>query len=160
MAYDRHVTVGLGGTRNRLHAWSPEWLIDPPTVLSFLWVDGFEPFSRMKPPPVFLPPQPGFCRTLLRGLWHWWTMSWRHPMWLRSNILAKCGPHWATFQHYLPGGKHILHPDTDKGEHCISLAVSFSTHGKDFSGDVQRCSDHNFVVLPLVCLGWWSYMVM
>jgi len=91
MAYDRHVTVGLGGTRNRLHAWSPEWLIDPPTVLSFLWVDGFEPFSRMKPPPVFLPPQPGCCRTLLRGLWHWWTMSWRHPMWLRSNILAKCG---------------------------------------------------------------------
>eukprot|EP00434_Breviolum_minutum_P021458 symbB.v1.2.018936.t1/scaffold1487.1/size223630/6 len=47
---------------------------------------------------------------------------------------GKVWPHWATFQHYLPGGKHILHPDTDKGEHCISLAVSFSTHGKDFSG--------------------------
>ncbi|CAJ1396081.1 unnamed protein product [Effrenium voratum] len=43
-------------------------------------------------------------------------------------------PHWATFQNYQPGGKHILHPDTDKGEHCLSLAVSFSTHGADFTG--------------------------
>eukprot|EP00933_Yihiella_yeosuensis_P028782 TRINITY_DN22598_c0_g1_i3.p1 TRINITY_DN22598_c0_g1~~TRINITY_DN22598_c0_g1_i3.p1 ORF type:complete len:501 (+),score=81.56 TRINITY_DN22598_c0_g1_i3:127-1629(+) len=47
---------------------------------------------------------------------------------------GKAWPHWATFQHYLPGGRHILHPDTDKGEHCISLAVSFSSTGSDFGG--------------------------
>ncbi|CAK9064668.1 unnamed protein product [Durusdinium trenchii] len=50
------------------------------------------------------------------------------------EFAGKVWPHWATFQHYLPGGKHILHPDTDKGEHCMSLAVSFSTHGVDFTG--------------------------
>ena len=78
------------------------------------------------------------------------------------DYVGRVWPHWATFQHYLPGGMHILHPDTDKGglsdfnikcfplreslrkaallltplegEHCISLAVSFSTHGDDFGG--------------------------
>merc|ERR1712087_776375 len=43
-------------------------------------------------------------------------------------------PHWATFQYYLPGGQHIMHPDTDKGEHCLSFTVSFTTHGRDFGG--------------------------
>merc|ERR1740121_3602441 len=50
------------------------------------------------------------------------------------NYSGKVFPHWATFQHYLPGSQHIMHPDTDKGEHCVSFALSFSSHGKDFGG--------------------------